>query len=149
MFMCYAADLPGPVFYIMFSLCIHIMFLYAYILYMFPGIHSKCILLCMVCITATKYIKVLRLFQSRAECIELFLFASRYDGWHLSTIRSRCRPGPGTLSELYSIISRCVSRSFPSPAVRESRTLCRSARMHPLMIWNTYHASCIIRETFR
>ena len=62
---------------------------------------------------------------------------------------SRFRPGPGTLSELYSIASRCVSRSFPSPAVRDARTLRRSARLHPLMIWNAYYASCIILESLR
>lgn len=38
--------------------------------------------------------------------------------------------------------------AFPSPAVRDARTLCRSARLHPLMIWNAYCAGCIIWKCF-
>ena len=131
--MCYAADLPGsgstsilwycilprPCVSLEFnSYVIHSLFcMYSYhdIIPLHsvhsPGMYSKCILYVMVCITTTKYIKVLQPFESRAECIELFLFASRYDGWHLSTMCSRCRPGPGTLSELYSIVSRWYSLS--------------------------------------
>ena len=59
---------------------------------------------------------------------------------------SRCRPSPGALSELYSIVSRCV---LPLPAVRVSRTFARSARLPAVMIWIAYHASCIIRYSLR
>ena len=79
--------------------------------------------------------------------VKLFYFTSA-DGWLLSTVKCSDLTRPCYHLELYSIVSRCVSRSFPSLAVRDARTVCRSARLHPLMIWNTYDVSCIIWKCF-
>lgn len=97
------------------------------------------------CITATKYIKVLQASESRTGCSELFLFASRL--WWLTFIN--CQVFLLDMAcyhlELYSIVSRCV---LPLPAVRGSRTFCKSARLPAIMIWIAYDASCIIWRSF-
>lgn len=146
--LCFTLPISRPWYFIlcfyMFSLFESIINTFLYIHYVSPGTHSLCINYVRMYYNNQIHKSVSAVRVSRGMYRVVFvcksvLIVDIYQLWDLAAVQ---------VPALYPNCILLKVGVIPSLAVRESRTFCRSSRLPAFMIWNTYHASCIIWKCF-